>query len=1241
MRRLKSNDRALSALLLAVVVSLTFLLLCAGNLPANSASTLSLPVSSTLPVSSALNDIARRETVFNTDFTSAGFGGLRNIGSGAITLAGVSGRVTRALLYWHGPTNSTDPAANSAVTFAGVNITGTQIGFSGDNFWSFANSQAYRADVSLLVPGNGTYALSNFRKPGVEINGASLIVFFDDGNSANNRDVVIFDGNDSNQTNPFDSLGWNLRLDEINYRGGEAKIELHVSDGQDFLDDSLILNGSRTLAPAGAVFQGLTVPNGASASTTGGGLWDIKSFAVTAALNPGLNTLTLTTGFNRDFLSLIVALIDLPAGAAPPGSGRCGPLDVALIIDDTSSMQGAIDNVKAELLSILDNIVTASGNDYRIALLTFKDDVTIRENFVPNNRSSIEGKIRALVARGGAGAAEASDEALNTVINALPAAGRRQNDNFNPAFRSAATKVAILVTDAPPGGFDDTFTPGVDDVNARQRAQEAAVKGIKISAIFVPTGGDYDGQRAIMRDYAAISRGAFIETPPDGVGTGAAIMGIIEECGNTPPPADLALALSATPNPVLGGATVTYNINVGNNGPNLARNVVLSMTLPSVTTFQAITAPAGWSCSTPPAGGSGAISCARATLANGVSAAFNLSVGVNCSAPDGLIINQSAIINSTNDPNSANDSAAVGVRVNNPASQIRLTIAGGRSAMDFGSVPAARELNPNPPSDTFTIENPGCAPALLSFSISRTGGDVASGRIANTDDSALFPVRIINTDGSETPLSISPGSPPVQIPGGQSRSYRVRFNPLIPILAGRTTELFANQVIPDAITSQLTITSGAGAPLMVNLAGRVLTPAKMIHPSDSRLEPLVIFTRAGDEFTIECSTHDSNLDLRQARYQFLDQNDRPVGAGADVGLLQPIAQRNLVRGQSFTIVQKFTGASQRPEISKVQVTLLDGETTVTTASAVLGVTEAAIASVSAASFLNTALASESIVSSFGSGLAPGVQTAANTPLPTSLSGVTVRVRDGAGVERASPLFFVSPGQINFQIPAGTMVGAATVSVVRENRIAARGVVQITNASPGLFAANANGQGAAAAVELRIGANGSQQFEPVTQFDPAQNRFVTRSLDFGSSGEQLYLALFGAGVRFRRSTTPVVVRIGGVESQAIFAGAQGGFVGLDQINVLVPRSLAGRGEVDVMVIVDGRTSNPVRARFGGSAPAPPATRAEMVNDQDVRDRAISRETAAMILLPVLKLTPDPAPQSEGRGVIQKSGGTKEK
>lgn len=218
----------------------------------------------------AANDIQPFDTEFSTDFVSAGFGGIRGIGTGSLTLAGVSGPVTRALLYWHGPTNSTDPTANASVTFGGTPVTGTQIGFSDNNCWGFTNSQAYRADVTSLVAGDGSYSLANFTKPNAEINGVSLLVFFDDGNPANNRDIVLFDGNDSNIANAFDANGWNTTLSGINYSSGTANLQLYVSDGQSFADDALLLNGM-TLAPAGPVFQGNTVPNGAAATNTSGG----------------------------------------------------------------------------------------------------------------------------------------------------------------------------------------------------------------------------------------------------------------------------------------------------------------------------------------------------------------------------------------------------------------------------------------------------------------------------------------------------------------------------------------------------------------------------------------------------------------------------------------------------------------------------------------------------------------------------------------------------------------------------------------------------------------------------------------------------------------------------------------------------------------------------------------------------------------------------------------------------------
>jgi uncharacterized protein (TIGR03437 family) len=231
--------------------------------------------------------------------------------------------------------------------------------------------------------------------------------------------------------------------------------------------------------------------------------------------------------------------------------------------------------------------------------------------------------------------------------------------------------------------------------------------------------------------------------------------------------------------------------------------------------------------------------------------------------------------------------------------------------------------------------------------------------------------------------------------------------------------------------------------------------------------------------------------------------------------------------------------------------------------------------VSAASYAGPEVGSESIVTAFGNNLAASSQTATALPLPVTLAGTTVRVRDSAGVEQYAPLFFVSPSQINYQIPPGLAAGPALITITNNSGAIFTGSVQIVNAAPGLFTANASGQGLAAAVVLRIKADGAQVYEPVARFDSAQNRFVATPIDLSNPSDQVFLLLFGTGIRNRSSLASVSVKIGGVDAEALYAGAQGGFVGLDQVNARLPRSLSGRGEVDVVLTVDGKTANIVR------------------------------------------------------------------
>ncbi|MFN0111834.1 MAG: kelch repeat-containing protein [Blastocatellia bacterium] len=235
----------------------------------------------------------------------------------------------------------------------------------------------------------------------------------------------------------------------------------------------------------------------------------------------------------------------------------------------------------------------------------------------------------------------------------------------------------------------------------------------------------------------------------------------------------------------------------------------------------------------------------------------------------------------------------------------------------------------------------------------------------------------------------------------------------------------------------------------------------------------------------------------------------------------------------------------------------------------------ALTAVSAASFDGASLAPESIASAFGAKLATATQSANLAPLPTTLAGTTLRIRDNANVERLAPLFFVSPGQINFQIPAETAAGTATATLTSGDGSTAVGSIQITSVAPSLFTANSSGQGVAAAVALRVRANGSQTVEAISEWNAALNRFVAKPIDLGAEGELVYLLLFGTGLRLRGNLSGVTVSVGGLAIPAQYAGQQGDFVGLDQINLLLPRPLTGRGEVDVMLTVDGKSANTVR------------------------------------------------------------------
>jgi uncharacterized protein (TIGR03437 family) len=112
----------------------------------------------------------------------------------------------------------------------------------------------------------------------------------------------------------------------------------------------------------------------------------------------------------------------------------------------------------------------------------------------------------------------------------------------------------------------------------------------------------------------------------------------------------------------------------------------------------------------------------------------------------------------------------------------------------------------------------------------------------------------------------------------------------------------------------------------------------------------------------------------------------------------------------------------------------------------------------------------------------------------------------------------------------------------------------------------------------IVSGGQSQLQPAYQCSGSGSSLACSPVAIPlSTGTQVYLVLFGTGIR-GAGTSRVSVTIGGVAATVEYAGPQGQYSALDQVNVLVPPSLAGAGEVQLILTANGITANPVTVQF---------------------------------------------------------------
>lgn len=164
-------------------------------------------------------------------------------------------------------------------------------------------------------------------------------------------------------------------------------------------------------------------------------------------------------------------------------------------------------------------------------------------------------------------------------------------------------------------------------------------------------------------------------------------------------------------------------------------------------------------------------------------------------------------------------------------------------------------------------------------------------------------------------------------------------------------------------------------------------------------------------------------------------------------------------------------------------------------------------------------------------------------LPMTLGGCSITVNGAAAMMQ-----YVSPGQINFIMPAAVGSGQANVMVSNGSQTMT-GTAMMGSAGPGMFALNGMGMGEGALLNAMMGQGGS---------------FST-----STNGQPTYLSIYVTGLD---PASKPVITIGGITVDVMWFGDAPGYAGLQQINVMLPAGMAGAGRAPITVTSNGQVSN---------------------------------------------------------------------
>ncbi len=226
-----------------------------------------------------------------------------------------------------------------------------------------------------------------------------------------------------------------------------------------------------------------------------------------------------------------------------------------------------------------------------------------------------------------------------------------------------------------------------------------------------------------------------------------------------------------------------------------------------------------------------------------------------------------------------------------------------------------------------------------------------------------------------------------------------------------------------------------------------------------------------------------------------------------------------------------------------------------------------VALVNAASY-ESVVAPGSIGALFGANLTTQIQVAATLPLPQTMGGVTLKIGG-----RTAPLFFVSPTQVNLQIPSGVAAGSATIEVFSGTNTTplATGTVTVTEAAPGVFTNNASGRGQLAALNSDYSRNADFDASSGARPEAAGSFVAIYATGLGNTNPLVADGQAAPNEPFAVGIGTTSVTVGGQTAQVLFSGLAPGFVGLWQLNVLLPATLPTNLATPVRV-TKGRTGS---------------------------------------------------------------------